>query len=248
VIDVRVVSIGCMSAHPLWGERTPLRTGHSTTTLVRAGGSTIIVDPGLPESVLHARLGERAGISADQVTHVFLTSFHPETHRGIGAFAEAKWLIAREEREGQGVPLVQMLKRAMDAAGRGADDDQGESVVAALRREVAVLQRCEEAPERLERGVDLFPLWGVTPGMSGLLIETPDGTTLICGDAVATREHALRGMVVSPSVDVARARESLAEALQIADVLVCGRDNMVVNSGVPRGPGDEGGVGGEGVE
>jgi glyoxylase-like metal-dependent hydrolase (beta-lactamase superfamily II) len=70
---------------------------------------------------------------------------------------------------------------------------------------------------------------GVTPGMCGLLLEDPRHTTLICGDAVLTEEHLERGQVAPWSADIAKATESFAEAVEIADLLVPGRDNVMVN-------------------
>ena len=222
MLDLRIVSIGALSAHPLWGERAPVRTGHSTCTLVRSGDVTLLIDPGLPEQMLTARLAERANLPPEKVTHVFLTSFHPDTHRGIGAFKEATWWISKAEREGVGLPLIQQLKKA--------NDDGEMEAVEVLKRQVEVLHRCEEAPEVLADRVDVFPLAGMTPGMTGVLVEEPELTTLVCGDAIATVEHLRRRMVLPGCADVEKARESFAEALQIADVLVLGRDGLVVNT------------------
>ncbi|MCR9075788.1 MAG: hypothetical protein NXI07_07100, partial [bacterium] len=77
-LDFRIISIGTLAANPLWDERSPVRTGHATTTLVRSGDMTLIVDPGLPAPALKARLHERSGLKPEQITHVYLTSFHPE--------------------------------------------------------------------------------------------------------------------------------------------------------------------------
>lgn len=222
MLEVRVISIGTLAAHPLWGEKTPVRTGHSTTTLVRSGDVTMLIDPGLPEQMLAARLSERANLRTDQITHVFLTSFHPDTHRGIGAFKGATWWISKPEREGVGLPLIQQLKKASDT---------GETEIAELlKRQIEVLHRCEEAPEALADRVDIFPLAGLTPGMTGVLVEEPEVTTLICGDAIPTVEHLRRKMILQDASSVEKARESFAEALQIADVLVLGRDGLVVNT------------------
>lgn len=222
MLDVRIISIGTLSAHPLWGEKTPVRTGHSTTTLVRSGDVTLLIDPGLPEQALAARLAERANIRTDQVTHVFLTSFHPDTHRGIGAFKHATWWISKAEREGVGLPLIQQLKKA---------SDDGETEVADLfKRQIEILHRCDEAPESLADRVDIFPLAGLTPGLTGVLVEEPELTTLICGDAIPTVEHLRRKMILQGASNVEKARESFAEALQIADVLVLGRDGLLVNT------------------
>lgn len=220
-MDFRVVSIGALAAHPLWEEKAPVRTGHATTTLIRSGKRTILVDPGLPAPVIAARLKERAGIGPEGVTHVFLTSFRPETSRGILAFEKATWWVSQAEREAVGVPLVGELQAAA-AAG-------DEELKSALELDVAVLRRCEPAPDRVAEGVDLFPMHGVTPGLTGLLLPGRSSTVLVCGDAVATVEHLERGMVLSNAADVVRARESLAEAVEIADYLVPGRDNLVPN-------------------
>ncbi len=220
-IDVRVISIGALAAHPLWGERGAIRTGHATTTLLRAGERAILVDPGLPAQALVARLHERAGLRPEQVTDVFLTTFKPATTRGIAAFESAEWWIFDAEREGVGVPLATQLKRA---------HDEGEAELAsALQRDVAILQRCRAAPDKLSERVDLFPLPGVSAGACGLLIPEAQTTTLVCGDAVATIEHAQRGQALAPCADLEQAKASLMEAMEIADILIPGRDNIMIN-------------------
>lgn len=224
-VDVRVISIGAMAAHPLRAERAPVRTGHATTTLIRAGDATIVVDPGLPAAALEARLGERVGLAPGEVTHVFLTSFHPDVHRGIDLFEDADWLVAGEEREAVGVPLAQKLR---DLAGRTLTPDEA-SLRRALERDVGILQRCDPAPEELAPGVALFPLPGVTPGLCGLLLELPRFTTLLCGDAIPSLEHLEQGKVVPWAMDVDAARRSFEEAIEVADLLILGRDNLVVN-------------------
>lgn len=239
-MDFRVISIGALSAHPLWDERGSVRTGHATTTLIRTTAIgergrrvTILVDPGLPESALLARLHERSGLGAGAITHVFLTSFHPETRRAITAFPDAVWLVSPAEREAAGVPLAQALgrlgetRRDLEIAGESLAPDQ-QAMLEVLSRDVAILRRCEPAPDRLGDGVDLFPLPGVSGGSAGLLLAGRE-TTLVCGDAIATGEHLERGQVLPWCVDHGRAKESFAEALEIADLLIPGRDNLMPN-------------------
>lgn len=229
-MNVRVISIGAMGANDLWGERKPVRTGHATTTLIEAPSlddksviHRILVDPGLPEAALVARLRERANLSPDDITHVFLTSFHPECRRAITAFERAQWLIGDRERETVGIPLAEGLKRlATNFESPDAD------VEAVLRADVAVLSRCEPAGDAIAQGVALFPLPGVSPGLCGLLLEGRE-TTLICGDAIPTAEHLEKGRVPTNAADPELAKESLQEAVEIADVLVPGRDNVLVN-------------------
>lgn len=215
-MDLRVISIGTLAANPLWNERTPVRTGHATTTLIRDGSAVILVDPGLPAQILVARLGERAGIGPEAVTHVFLTSFHPEARRGLEGFERAEWLISQDEREAVGVGLIQQLQRSEEDAG----------VRTALEREIALLHRCQAAPDRITPAVHLFPLHGQSPGLTGLLLPEAARTVLVCGDAAPTVEHIQRGQVLPSAVDVTAAKESLGEAVEIADLLVPGRDNL----------------------
>ncbi len=233
-MDIRVLSIGTLAAHPIWDERHPVRTGHSTTTLIQTNNAKIIVDPGLPAPALKARLGERANLTPEQITHVFLTSFNPECRRGIELFDKAQWLISEKERETVGVPIAQSLanlaqaKEEAEHAGNQFDEDQ-EAMFAIIQRDVAVLSRCVPAPDSIVNEVDLFPLPGYSMGMCGLLLSEPTRTTLVCGDAIPTVEHVDQGKVLPTCADRALAQESFKEAIEIADVLICGRDNMVIN-------------------
>lgn len=232
-MDVRIISIGAFAAHPLWGERAGVRTGHATTTLIttgtKGGGKRILVDPGLPAQALAARLAERANLKPSDITDVFLTSFHPDTHRAIALFDQARWLIHEAEREAVGVQLATALKdilqRREDQGGVAKD----ESLLEVLQGEVAVLQRCEPAPQTLVDRVDIFPLPGVSPGMCGLLLSQPRFTTLIAGDAMPSIEHLEQGKIMTTAMDLEQAKASFEEAIEIADLIVPGRDNVVVN-------------------
>lgn len=224
-MDLRIISIGALSAHPLRGEKQPVRAGHTTTSLIHAGKKKILVDPGLPEQAVVARLEERAGVKPREITHVFLTSFNPEARRGLLAFDQAVWWIGQAEREAIGAALVAKVQEAAEEG-----DEQMQRV---MEQDIAILRRCEAAPDHVadEKGdrVDLFPLPGVTPGLCGLIVVMQRFTTLVCGDAVATVEHLEQGKVLPVVSDVDKARESFAEAVEIADMLVLGRDNVVVN-------------------
>ncbi|MBX3388314.1 MAG: MBL fold metallo-hydrolase [Phycisphaeraceae bacterium] len=222
-MEWRVISIGTLPANPLWGEKGQVRTGHATTTLVVSGAKRILIDPGLPDQILAARLAERANIAPSQITHVFLTSFRSDCRRGIGAFANAEWWISEAEREGVGVPLAERLKQL------NPDDEEDQVLKEVLSRDVAVLQRCRPAPDRLAERVSIFPLAGVTPGLCGVLFEDARFTVLVTGDAIPTVEHLEKGQVLAGAVDGAKARESFAEAIEVADMFVLGRDNLVVN-------------------
>lgn len=225
-VAFKVISIGALEAHPLWNEGGEVRTGHATTTLIESAGAKILVDPSLPPSILAARLSERANLAPKDITHIFLTSFQPVRRRALAAFESAAWLIFEGERETIGVHLVDNLHEAME----GGDED----LITLLKSEVALLERCKAAPDSIADGVDLFPLPGVTPGTCGLLLPAARATVLICGDAIPTVEHLDEGKVLPTCADLELARQSFQEAVEIADLLVLGRDNVVLNP--LRGP------------
>lgn len=233
-LDFRIISIGTLSAHPLWDERQPVRTGHATTTLIRSGDMTIIVDPGLPAPALKARLHERSGLTPERVTHVYLTSFHPEARRGIELFPHADWLISEREREAVGVPIAQSLARLAESqelakqAGESFHEDQ-QVTLEVLQRDIAILARTQASPDALSDDIDLFPLPGYSPGSCGLLLKRSIDTVLVCGDAIATSEHLEQGKVLPGCADRKQAMESFKEAIEIADLIIPGRDNLLVN-------------------
>ena len=66
-------------------------------------------------------------------------------------------------------------------------------------------------------------------GSAGLLLAVPSRTVLVAGDAAVTAEHVLAGRVWSGSADVAAARQSLTEIVEVADVIVCGHDNYMLS-------------------
>ena len=217
-MDYRIISIGTLGQHELWGEQEPQRTAHATTTLVRSGDSVILIDPGLPPHVITARLKERSGLEAEAVTEVFLTNFRPAHRWGLSAFAQARWTISEMEREAIGTMLVERFKQEQDPQQRTT-----------LEQDIALLKRFKAARDRLAEQVDLFPLPGFTPGTCGLLLLHTNSTTLVAGDAVATFEHLEKGQVLRGSYDIGQARESMMEAVEIADVLIPGHDNLVLN-------------------
>lgn len=221
MVDFRIISIGTLSVHELWEHQGPARTPHATTTLITTSGGgnrRILVDPGLPGQAIVARLAERSGFKPEDISDVFLTNFRPAHRAGLLAFPNARWLISEAERESIGPGLIEQFQQAEDEALRQT-----------LQQEIALLKKCEAAPDQIAPQVDLFPLPGFTPGTAGLLLSHPRSTTLIAGDACATIEHIERGRILRGAHDIDRAQESFKEAIEIADVLVPGHDNVVLN-------------------
>jgi glyoxylase-like metal-dependent hydrolase (beta-lactamase superfamily II) len=216
-----VISIGTLAANPLWDERADVRTGHATTVLVEAGDVRLVVNPSLPAQALAARMGERTRVRPQEITDVFITCFLPDHRRAVELFPNARLWMAENEMEAAGPMLRHRLEEAED----GGDDE----LATLFQRDVEQLARFSPAPDRVAPGIDLFPLPGVTPGNCGLLLPQPGRTVLITGDAVATIEHLHKGQVLPTCVDVETAQESLREAIEIADVVVPGRDNVTWN-------------------
>ena len=217
-MDYRIISIGALSVHELWQQQGAARTPHATTTLVETEERRILVDPGLPAEVITARLAERAGLKPDDISDVFLTNFRPAHRTGLLAFPNARWLVSEAERESVGHALVEQFQETDD-----------ESTRKTLQQEIAMLQKCENAPDQIVSKVDLFPLPGFTPGTCGLILSHPRLTTVIAGDACATVEHIEQGRVLRGAYDIEQAQESFRETLEIADIIVPGHDNVVLN-------------------
>ncbi len=218
-VRLDIISIGTLSRNLLWQENTAVRSAHATTSLIRSGKDVILVDPGLPPPALVARLNERTGLKPEQVTAIFLTNFRPSHRAGLPAFPKVKVYIHEPEQQS----VHQHLSRLIDQAPEQDIDRK------MLEDELKLLESFKPAPDKLARQVDLFPLPGFTPGTCGLLVAEPTMTTLIAGDAVATRDHFLAGQVLPGSYDVKQAQSSLAEVYEIADIIVPGHDNLFVN-------------------
>lgn len=220
-VRLRVISIGAISSHLSWGEKGEVRPAHATTTLLEAGTAMILIDPSLPAQALVPRLAERSGKKPADITHIFLTNFHPMRRRGLAAFENATIYLPAAEIEG--------VKAQLRARMQQAEQHKDEEVQHLLREELSALNICEPAPDSLAQGVDLFPLPGVSPGSAGLLVPALGATLMVAGDAVATVEHLEEGKVISPCFDIQQALASLAEVIEIADLIVPGRDNLCAN-------------------
>jgi len=218
--EYRVISLGTLASNTLWEEGGMTRTPHATTTLIMADSCRILVNPGLPAQVLHARLGERTPVQPDDITHVFMTSLAEDHRRGLAGFARAIHLAHEPEL----VHVRSKLEQAVEDASQHADEE----TLAICKARLASIASIQPAPDQLVQGVDLFPLPGATPGTCGLLISQPRATVLITGDAVATSEHLEQGKVLPTCEDLEQARESFQEAIEIADIIIPGRDNILI--------------------
>jgi glyoxylase-like metal-dependent hydrolase (beta-lactamase superfamily II) len=219
-----IISIGTLSRNRLWGESDAVRTPHATTTLIRSGKRSILVDPGLPAQVLAARLYERTGLRPEQVDTVFLTNFRPAHRAGLPLFPHAKMLIHELEQQANRQHLERLVQDA-------PPEDIDRKI---LRQELGLLNSLTPADDKVADLLDLFPLPGYTPGACGLLIKFPTSTIILAGDAVPTQDHFLAGQVLPDAYDIEQAQESMREVYEIADLIIPGHDNLFVN---PRSAG-----------
>ncbi len=218
-MEWRIASIGTLASNPLWKEGGQLRTGHATTTVIKSGESILLVDPSLPPLMLDARLQERWGFGLSKVTHVFLTSFDPDRRRTLLDLKHAVWFMHEPE-------IRYAAETIQDELQRAEGDDE---LTQLLESHGDLLSSFEVPNDKMFTSVDLFPLPGYTPGSCGLLLPTTTRTVLICGDTIPTREHLSKGIVLSNSANIVLAQESFKECVEIADVIVPGRDNVVLN-------------------
>ena len=216
---IDIISIGTLSRNRLWNESAIVRTPHSTTTLIRSAKRTILVDPGLPASALAARLFERTGLKPETIDTVFLTNARPAHRAGLSLFTNAKILIHEIEQQFYRQQLQQLIDQAPEE-----DLDRTQ-----LLKDADLIDTFKPAPDKLAEDVDLFPLFGYTPGTTGLLVTTTLTTTLITGDAVPSLDHFLAGQVLPDSQDIKAAQEAMAEVYEIADLIVPGHDNLFLN-------------------
>ncbi len=219
-VGFTVVSIGTLSSNPFWHEPPGVRTAHATTTLVRDAGRIILVDPSLPAQAILARLFERTGLAAENITDVFCTTLRPTHRRAIDAFPSARWLCAEAE--------LETCRTHLEAMARTAEriEREQETLISA---ELKTLERFAAAADKLTPGVHLFPLPGPSAGSAGLLLAAPTRTVLIAGDAAVTAEHVEAGRVWNGCADAEAAKESIQEIVEIADVIVCGHDNLMLS-------------------
>jgi len=221
-VEYCVISIGALSHNRLWSESAPVRTSHSTTTLVSDGGRRILVDPSLPAVAMAPRFNERTGLRPEDVTDVFCTTLRPVHRRGISAFPRAKWWCSEAELEWFG----DRLRGLADSADRLQSEE-----LAAVQDDLRVVGRFRPAPDRFGKQTDLFPLAGPSPGGTGLLLTPSTQTIVIAGDAALTARHVLEGQVWEHSEDAEAAIESLRSIVEIADAIVPGHDNVMFAPG-----------------
>lgn len=219
-VRVDIVSVGTLSRNRFWEEKGAVRPAHATTTLVRDDTTAVLIDPALPPRMLAQRLDERTGLKPEQIDVVFLTNFRPVHRGGITLFDNATWLISESEL----AAMAEFLNGVADAAAA-----RGEPLDELLEQEMALLGRCAAAPERITEDIHVFPSPGVTPGATSVMALSPDRTILIAGDAVISQDYFEHRQAFEQHTDAQAAVQSLAEIVEIADIIVPGHGDWILN-------------------
>ncbi len=219
-VEYCVVSIGALSRNRLWGELSPIRTAHSTTTLVSTEDRMILVDPSLPGRVLEARFNERTGKHLSDVTDVFCTTLRPVHSRGADALPHAKWWCIEEELETYREYLLSVL---------GSADRLGTGDASGIEAELKRIERFSPAPVEFAKQVQVYPMHGASAGSAGLLLTPTITTIVIAGDTALTAEHVNLGQIWKGCANTEQALQSLQDLLELADIIVPGHDNVMVS-------------------
>ena len=220
-VEFSIISIGTLSQNSLWDEQSPVRTAHATTTLVVDGDRRILVDPSVPGKIIEARFFERTGKDLESVTDVFCTTLRPIHRRGIDALPNAKWWTSELELNTYRNHLETML----DSAQRLSIED-----AKVVKADIELLANFKPAPDKFSPQIELYPLYGASPGSSGLLLTPPTSTIIIAGDAVATGEHLKAGRLWRGVQDTTASAETLRDLIELAGVVVPGHDNVATLS------------------
>lgn len=221
-LEFTVVSIGTLSKNLLWGETSPARTSHATTTLVTTEKRKILVDPSLPATALAARYNERTGKALAEVTDVFCTTLRPVHRRAIAAMPHARWWVHENELDA----YRRHLEALKETPERLSEEDLG-----AVDEDLKLLERFKPAPEQFDEQVTVYPMAGPSPGSAGLLLTPPTMSIIVAGDAAVTAEHVRRGQIWEGSADHEAALRTLQDCLELADAVICGHDNVLFMAG-----------------
>jgi N-acyl homoserine lactone hydrolase len=180
-------------------------TGISTVALVRLSGRNLLFDTGpyAYRPILQGRL-KKLGVDPGEIDTVVLSHVHWDTAANADLFPNAEIVLHEKELAYAETP------EAHDAETPGY-------IGRALRR---LKLRPVAGEQDIAPGVHLVELPGHSPGSIGAVV----GNALLAGDAVTCAGDAAAGDVRHQRGCDERAKDSLARALNLADVIYPGHD------------------------
>ncbi|MCL2056580.1 MAG: MBL fold metallo-hydrolase [Oscillospiraceae bacterium] len=205
MISWAVLTLGCFSRNRYWGEDDDksYRSAVCTSTLIRAGGCNILVDPALPGECMYSALDGASGLKPQQIDIVYITHSHGDHYAGLLGFWGAQWLCAPGE--------IGAVKAAF------ANNPEAAGKIGA-------------APDEIAPGVKLIALPGHTPGLAGLVFESRDGVTAVAGDAVMTRDFFDGRQGYYNSADFISSARSIEMLANTADIIIPGHGNYFLTA------------------
>jgi N-acyl homoserine lactone hydrolase len=180
-------------------------TGISTVALIRAGGRTLLFDTGpyAYRPILQGRL-RKLGVDPGEIDTVILSHVHWDTAANADLFPNAEIVLHEKELAYAETPAAH-------------ESDTPGYVGRALRR---LKLRPLTSEQDIAPGVRVVELPGHSPGSIGALV----GNALLAGDAVTCAGDAAAGDIRYQRGYDNRAKDSLARALTLADVIYPGHD------------------------
>jgi N-acyl homoserine lactone hydrolase len=157
--------------------------------------------------LLLQRLRER-GLSPADIDIVVLTHAHYDHMLNIDLFKNAEVLIHPRERSYAKAPH---------------EEDFATPAYTGLILEQMKLREVQEGDE-IEDGVHVLDTPGHSPGSISLVVQTPDGPAVICGDALPNARMAMAGSPYLIFYSEEAARKSAAKITEAARFLYPGHD------------------------
>jgi glyoxylase-like metal-dependent hydrolase (beta-lactamase superfamily II) len=211
MISWRVLNIGYISRNKYWGEETTraYRSAVCTGVFINCGGIKIIVDPPLPPEQMDSLLDTRCGLKSGDIDIIFITHSHGDHFAGLGAFEHAERFLAPAE-------YTMLLSQG------GSKE---------------LLEQVKPAERELAPGISVIDLPGHTQGLAGLEFRSDEGTVIVTGDAVMTREFFIGRSGYFNCVDEAASTQTIGLIASRADIVVPGHDNyfIVAAAGAHKG-------------
>jgi len=190
--------------HELYGSLT-FNLGSTNTVLIRDESGNILVDPGILQlgryGALKARLGQ-LGLSPQDIDTVINTHCHYD-HIESNYLFKGKRLVIHE--------------KELEYCRKLYWPEFANAFLNILRPDLV------QGDRQLSSHVKIIETPGHTPGSISVLVETPDGTVAVVGDAVIVKEDLLElrpPSVVTQNIDPEEAVRSLRKIAALSPRLV----------------------------
>jgi glyoxylase-like metal-dependent hydrolase (beta-lactamase superfamily II) len=213
--DSQATSLFCLYLWVIEGGPKPIVVETGPKYPEQFSRSTAAYIPGgvrqRPEERTLAAL-QRHGIDPAQVSHVIATHLHADHYDWFDAFPNARLVVNRREYE-------------ETSGGPGGKDHLARDVRQALNRRPGALQLVED--EEISPGVLVFHLGCHSTGSQGVLVRTPLGPVVLCGDVVYKYAN-LEGNRPTRSPNPQACLAAMARIRSLADLILPAHDPLTL--------------------